>query len=235
MDGSHVLIVGLLIVLIIVIACQGSMWMQQSQGGSNSGGGNGGYGGGNGGGGCRSGFQNPWTNNHKLHAVVQGSPDGPKILRSHRNLIPAMARTSASATPEQLHKAERAAWFKARDQSQRSGFDTERMMDTSDLTMQEHDSSPAINWQDALVDLVADKRVRENQAKWEAEMQPFNTTWLKVDDMDEASVFGLGGPGNAQGLYTFSRGGVNVDNPMFLTDVGPDEFSQMKSAFRFNG
>lgn len=225
--NDHTIIIALLIVLVVIIAWQGSGWMSKRNGG-------------NGGGACgaKSGgsetFTNPWLTNDKQFAAVQGNPDGPKILRDKRWLIPQLARANASATPEELHKAERAAWFSARDAGKRATFDTERMYNTEDLTMQEHETEPQINWQDSLIDLVADKRIRENQRKWNAEVQPWNTTWLKVDDIDEASVFGLGGPGNAQGLYTFSRGGVNVHNPMFLTDVGPTEFSVMKP-FRFNG
>jgi hypothetical protein len=179
-------------------------------------------------------YVNPWAGHDKVHAAIQGSPDAPQALLRQRELIPQLARAKAQATPEELHRAERAAWFSKRD-SRRAHFDTERMMGVEGLISQDHETAPEINWQDGLVDLVADRRMRENQAKWNEEMQPFSSTWLKVDTIDEAAVHGLGGPGNAVGLYAFSRGGPQVHNPWQLTEVGPDDFSAMRTTFRFNG
>ena len=181
----------------------------------------------------REGFQNPWATVDKMHRVVQGSPDGPKILKDHRNLIPQLARAKASATPEEMHKAERAAWFSARDVGKRAAFNTEKMTEIEDQIHQEHATEPDIDWQDALVDLIADKRVRENQRKWNSEMEPFNTTWLKVDDSDEITMYGLGIP--RQGIaYAMGSAPPTVHNPWQLTELDPTLASVAKP-FRFQG
>jgi hypothetical protein len=232
MRSDHAIIIALIVVLIAIVAYQGNGWMSKS-------------GCGNGDAGKydtyaaakapaqRERYQNPYTTLEKMQRTVQGSPDGPKLLKDHRNLIPNMARSSASATPEQLYKAERASWFAARDARKSAGWDPEKGTEIGDQIQHEHATEPGLDWQDSLIDLIADPRLRENQRKWNAEMDPFNSTWLKVDDSDEITMYGLGIP--RQGIaYAMGSAPPPVYNPFFLTELDPTLASVVKP-FRFQG
>ena len=95
-----------------------------------------------------------------------------------------------------------------------------------------HTPTPAINYQDTLVDLVADRRMKAQHANWHSEVVPKSQTSLKVDTMDEAAAVSNY---NGHGMYAFRFGAPTQHNPLFVTDQDAESYAVNSTAFTFGG
>ena len=95
-----------------------------------------------------------------------------------------------------------------------------------------HAPAPCINYQDALVDTVADPRMRAQHQNWYGEVGPKSQTAMAVDDMDEAAAVS-----NYQGhgLYAFRFSAPTQSNPLFVTDMDKSQYRDHSTRFSIGG
>jgi hypothetical protein len=131
---------------------------------------------------------------------------------------------SWAAGPRDIDDAERAAWFEtAAGQNPPPYYATHGGFVQPD---------PDLNYQDMLVDLIADPRMRAQQANWWSEVAPKSQTSMKVDTVDEAaSIAAFQG----HGIYAFRFGAPAQHNPLHLTDSGPADFAAEATEFMIGG
>jgi hypothetical protein len=116
---------------------------------------------------------------------------------------------------EAAHEAERAAWLASGGDG---AFDSAS------------GAPPGGEYSEVVArDLVVDERMRENHRRWVAEMKPWSGTSTTVDDLNEA----LEASTHFVGLRR-PQGGVPVENPLQLTEQGPETFAR-NARFNFRG
>jgi hypothetical protein len=186
MKSNDAILVALLVVLVIIVAYQGSGWMK-GRGGSCDG--------------FAAGSAGPvhqqyLPGRHNPYTVLNKQLDS---IRGHRhdgyNQVPLWRqplgpdryhRSGAHLRPEQIAEAEREQWFAATEADRSGSFNTELSQDAQTDTMQYHTAQPGIDYSGYITDLVVDPRTRDNQQRWAKEMKPWSGTVMMVDDMDEA-------------------------------------------------
>jgi len=140
---------------------------------------------------------------------------------------------SWAAKPHDIAEAQRAAWYEAtRPGSNSNAYDPTIAWDAGKDMANYHAPGPSINYQDALIDLVADERTRRNHEQWVSEVAPFSQTSMKVDDMDEAVAMAQ----PRVGLSSFRfHGGPTQNNPLFVTELDAEQLASQGKRFDFNG
>jgi hypothetical protein len=151
------------------------------------------------------------THNHQDHA--------------HRRVD--HAKKYRAATPRNLEEAQRAAWFEAVEFGHNATHDPEKSHDM-DHRVQHHTPGSMINYQDALVDLVADDRMRAQHLSWHSEVAPKSQTTMRVDDMEEASAMSSN---RGHGVYAFRFSAPSQYNPLFITDQDAESYSPQATKF----
>lgn len=137
---------------------------------------------------------------------------------------------SWSATPRSIEEASRAAWFES--VAAGGAASVEPGAGAPDEIVANHAPGSSINYQDALVDLVADPRMRANQANWYKETAPKSQTAMKVDTIDEAAAMASQ---RGHGIYTFRFPGPSQHNPLFITDMDATDHAKNTTMFSFGG
>ena len=132
-----------------------------------------------------------------------------------------------AATPRNLEEAQRAAWFEAVEFGHNATHDPEKGHDV-DHQVQHHTPGSMINYQDALVDLVADDRMRAQHMSWHSEVAPKSQTAMRVDDMAEASAMSSN---RGHGVYAFRFSAPSQYNPLFITDQDAESYSPQATKF----
>lgn len=139
---------------------------------------------------------------------------------------------SWAAAPSDLEEAQRAAWFEAVSSGSNAYYNPEVGGDPSQELTQHHTPGPAINYQDTLVDLIADPRMRAQQANWYSEVAPKSQTSMKVDTIDEAAAVSSY---NGLGVYAFRFVAPSQHNPLFITDQDAESYGVEATKFTFGG
>lgn len=224
MKSNDAILVALLVVLVIIVAYQGSGWMK-GRGGS-----------------C-DGFaadsagplhQQDLPRRHKLNKQLDS-------IRGHRhdgyNQVPLWRqphgldryhRSGAHLRPEHFAEAEREQWFAATEADRSGSFNTELSQDAQTDTMQYHTAQPGIDYSGYITDLVVDPRTRDNHQRWAEEMKPWSGTAMMVDDMSEA----LEATTHFTGLRRPQA--IVQHNPLQLTENDTHTFSS-NAKFNFKG
>jgi hypothetical protein len=230
MQPSESILIVLLAVLVVVVALQG-------RGGC-------GHGKHGGGGGCgpacaaqKSGFTSSGSDPELAHQAVVGAMRGARLdayNRPHAYSTADLAKNyrAWSAGPRDIEEAQRAAWFEATANGESAQYDTEAGGDMGAEVTAHHTPAPGINYQDALVDLVADPRMRAQHANWHSEVAPKSQTAMRVDDLDEASAVAAH---KGHGLYAFRFAAPPQHNPLFVTEHDGQSFAQHTTQFTFGG
>lgn len=190
---------------------------------------------------CRAGKDNfagapemsPYTPLHMQDGAIRGARHD-AYNQDHAYLSADLAKNyrAWAAAPKDLEEAQRAAWFEAVSNGENASYDPEQGGDSGSELMQHHTPGPAINYQDALVDLVADPRMRAQQANWYSEVAPKSQTAMKVDTIDEAAAISTQ---HGHGLYAFRFPSPSQHNPLFITDQDAESFGVQTTKFTFGG
>jgi hypothetical protein len=222
MRSNDAILIALLVVLVIIVACQIAGRARDR-------------------GGCDGftgasphrqydpgdGPYNPYTVlNKQLDAVRGIRNDGynqPSLLNHPRGLD-RYHRAGANLTPEMVAEAEREQWFAAN--GGREGFNPEPSDDPGADMMQYHAAAPDIDYNTYVTDLIADPRLRENQRRWVEEMKPWAGTAMTVDNLDLEPYVDFTGLRRPQAVVQF--------NPLQLTEVDASDLS-VNAPFRFKG
>lgn len=170
----------------------------------------------------------PYTSIQNSIGLVRGNPDAKDILMQGRPAMNAYTRSSADVRPEDMMAAERASWVQAAEQDRTAPYNTEKMTDMAQDTMQHFEAAPALDYQTMITDLVVDPRTKMNHNEWVNEMQGWSgTTTMKVDNFEPELYL------TWQGLR-MPQAGVGQFNPLQLTEVDDTDLAKNKP-FRFNG
>lgn len=137
-----------------------------------------------------------------------------------------------ASTPRDLEEAQRAAWFESTSMGSSSFHNPEVGGDKGAELSAHHTPGPSINYQDALVDLVADPRMKAQHANWHAEVAPKSQTSMKVDTIDEAAAISSQ---RGHGIYAFRFPAPSQHNPLFITDQGAESYGVNTTRFAFGG
>ena len=174
-DGA--ILIAVLVLLVLLLACQGG-WGPVS------------WGGGGGGGSC-GGAETfhpgplsaaPAATNPR--AQIQG-----QIEASHAAQNGGYDhRMKGYIKPEQIAEAEQEQWYAMTGASHTGDFDTEMSGDMAADTMQYHSVQPGGDYDGYITDLIVDARTKENHALWAKEMKPWSGSGasMRADEMDEA-------------------------------------------------
>lgn len=232
MQSNEAILIVLLVVLIVVVAFQGRGF------------GRGGHDGCPSGCGCprhgsftssaaSSSMQSPYTPLHMQDGAIRGARHD-AYNQDHAYLSADLAKNyrSWAAAPRDLEEAQRAAWFEAVSNGNNAYHNTEAGGNSASELVQHHTPGPSINYQDTLVDLVADPRMRAQQANWYSEVAPKSQAAMKVDTIDEAAAISNQG---GHGLYAFRFPAPSQHNPMFITDQDAESFGVQTTKFSFGG
>jgi hypothetical protein len=164
---------------------------------------------------------------HPELAAIQAR-DAALREKRHDPSVRAPDEPPKAAPPKSLEEAQRAAWFEAvssdGDYNTGTGGGVAMALDSNDS------SGPTINYQDALIDLVADERMRAQQANWHSEVAPKSHTALVVDDLEEAAAISAY---NGQGLYAFRFGAPSQHNNLFVTEQDAESYAKHATNFSF--
>ncbi len=137
-----------------------------------------------------------------------------------------------ASTPRDLEEAQRAAWFESTTQGTNSSFDPATAGNVGAEAMLHHTPGPSINYQETLVDLVADPRMKAQQANWYSEVAPKSQTSMKVDTIDEAAAISNA---RGHGIYAFRFPAPSQHNPLFVTDQSAEDYGVQTTRFAFGG
>lgn len=132
-----------------------------------------------------------------------------------------------ATTPRDLEEAQRAAWFEAIEFDHNATHDPEKSHNM-DHQVQHHTPGSMLNYQDALVDLVADDRMRAQHMNWHSEVAPKSQTAMRVDDMAEASAMSSN---RGHGVYAFRFSAPSQYNPLFITDQDAESYGPQATKF----
>jgi hypothetical protein len=130
------------------------------------------------------------------------------------------------STPEQMAESEREQWYAASNKDCSGAFNTELTQDMANDTTQYHTTSPAIDYDKYIVDLVADPRVKQNHEKWLEEMKPWTGATMKVDNLDIEPYIDFIGLRRPQAVAQY--------NPMQITEADTWDLIQ-NPKFNFRG
>ncbi len=170
----------------------------------------------------------PYVGVQNAIEAVRGDPDAHAILQEGRPALEAVYRSTAMLTPEDLMKAESAAWAAATEADQAAPFNTEKMTNIDEDTMQHFETAPAQDHMTMIQDLVVDPRMRDNQELWAQEMRGWSgTSTIKADTFEPQLYL------NWQGLR-MPQAGVGQVNPLQLTEVDDSDLA-VNRPFKFNG
>jgi hypothetical protein len=159
---------------------------------------------------------------------VRGRPDAKDLLLSGPGPLEAVQRSQALLTPEDLMAAERAAWAVSAEREMAAPYNVEKMTDPGSDTLQAYETSPAIDYQTMITDLVVDPRTRENHRQWIGEMTGWSgTTTMKVDILEPELYLDWHG-------LRMPQAGVGQYNPLQLTEVDDTDLAKNRD-FRFQG
>jgi hypothetical protein len=237
MQSNEAILIVLLVVLIVVVAFQGRGF------------GRGGYDGCPSGCGCprcikgsftssmpasaTSSVTSPHTPIQMQHGAIRGARHD-AYNQDHAYLSADLAKNyrSWAAAPRDLEEAQRAAWFEAVSNGNNSYYNTEAGGNAASELVQHHTPGPSINYQDTLVDLVVDPRMRAQQANWHSEVAPKSMGAMKVDTLDEAAAMASQ---RGHGLYAFRFPAPSQQNPLFITDQNAESYGVHTTKFTFGG
>ncbi len=129
-----------------------------------------------------------------------------------------------AATPKTIEEAQRAAWFEATSQETPPPYYTNQGGIVS--------PESALNYNETLVDLISDPRMRAQQANWYSEVAPKSQTSMKVDTINEAAAVSNF---HGWGIYSFRFGAPSQHNPLYLTDQDPEDYALQATEFMVGG
>lgn len=159
---------------------------------------------------------------------VRGRPDAKDLLLDGPGPLEDVQRSMALLTPEDLMAAERSAWAVASEREMAAPYNVEKMTDLAADTLQAYETSPAIDYQTMVTDIVLDPRTRENHRQWVGEMQGWSgTTTMKVDTLEPELYLDWRG-------LRMPQAGVGQYNPLQLTEVDDTDLAKNRD-FRFQG
>jgi hypothetical protein len=175
----------------------------------------------------------PYTPLHMQDGAIRGARHD-AYNQNHAYLTANLAKNyrAWASSPKDIEQAQRSAWFEAVSNGNNAYYNTELGGDTASELVQHHTPGPSINYQDTLVDLVADPRMRAQQANWYSEVAPKSQTALKVDTIDEAAAISAQ---RGWGLYSFRFPAPSQHNPLFITDQDAESFGVQTTKFTFGG
>jgi len=175
------------------------------------------------------GAHNPYTVLNKEIDTLRGyRNDGynqPPIYRMPGGLD-AYHHAGADLKPERIAEAEREQWYSATAADQSGQFNTELVHDASSDTTQYHTTSPALDYDTYITDLVADPRTRENHRRWAEEMKPWSGTARQVDTLEMENYIDFIGLRRPQAVAQY--------NPLQLTEIDTGDLIQ-NPKFNFRG
>lgn len=240
MKSNEAVLIALLVVLILVVAFQGrGMRMGRGMGGCPRGctcprcrGRPEGFAGGDGSV-ATSKVMSPYTPIQAQDGALRGARHD-AYNQDHAYLTADLAKNyrAWSTAPSDLEEAQRAAWFEAVSNGDNAYYNSELGGNAGSELIQHHTPGPSINYQDTLVDLVADPRMRAQQDNWYSEVAPKSQTSMKVDTIDEAAAVSNY---NGWGLYSFRFDAPSQHNPLFITDQDAESYGVQSTKFTFGG
>jgi len=133
-----------------------------------------------------------------------------------------------ATSPNDIEQAQRSAWFQAVAGGNREHF--EPGGGVGDAVARYHTPGSSIDYQQTLVDLVADPRMRAQQDNWYSEVAPKSQTSLKVDTLDEAAAVSNY---RGHGIYAFRFDAPSQHNPLFITDQDATTYGPNATKFSF--
>ena len=223
MQTNEAVLISLLVVLIVVVVFQARLrcsvaWYPLDKGSFTGG---------------SSSVMSPYTPLQMQDGAIRGARHD-AFNQDHAYLSADLAKNyrSWATTPRDLEEAQRAAWFEAISNGHNAYYNPEVGGDTSAELMAHHTPGPSINYQDTLVDLVADPRMRAQQANWYSEVAPKTQTAMKIDSIDEAATMAAA---PRSGLYSFRFSAPSQHNPLFLTDQDAESYGVQTTRFSFGG
>ena len=222
MGATKAILIALLVVLIVVVAfgCRDAIGRSEGFSGSVDNG-------------VTSSVMSPYTPLHFQDGALRGARHD-AYNQDHAYLKADLAKNyrSWATTPRDLEEAQRAAWFESVSQGSNAFYDPEKGGNQSSELLQHHTPGPSINYQDTIVDLIADPRMRAQQADWYSEVAPKSQTAMKVDTIDEAATMSAV---PRQGLYSFRFSAPSQHNPLFITDQDAESYGAQTTRFSFGG
>lgn len=226
MEPNEALLAALLVVLILIAVFQGRGWCLPGCSCPNCTGGEG----------FASSKETPYTPIQMQDGAIRGARhDAYNQEHAFRALGSADLSKNYrawAAAPRDLEEAQRAAWFESVSNGNNAYYNSEAGGDVASELMQHHTPGPSINYQDTLVDLVADPRMRAQQANWYSEVAPAGGGAMKVDTLDEAAAVSNY---RGSGLYSFRFAAPSQHNPLFITDQDAESFGVHTTKFSFGG
>lgn len=180
-----------------------------------------------------SSVMSPYTPLHFQDGAIRGARHD-AYNQDHAYLSADLAKNyrAWATSPRDLEEAQRAAWFEAVSNGNNAFYNPELGGESGTELVQHHTPGPAINYQDTLVDLVADPRMRAQQANWYSEVAPKSQTSLKVDTIDEAAAISAQ---RGWGIYSFRFPAPSQHNPLFITDQDAESYGVNTTRFAFGG
>jgi hypothetical protein len=214
MKSNDAVLVALLVVLVLIVAYQGSSWMR--------------------GGGCDAFSAGPSNNpyaalNKQLDAARGSRVDGynqPRSLDARARDQSGQSSFGGRSGPEAVAEAERELWNAALEADNAGSFNSEVAQDVSADTMQYHSAAPPGDYDSYITDLVVDPRTRDNHRKWVEEMKPWSGTAMTVDDLDLEPTVDFIGLRRPQAVAQY--------NPLQLTEIDSGDLIS-NPRFNFRG
>jgi hypothetical protein len=137
---------------------------------------------------------------------------------------------SAAGPSGGLEEAQRAAWFETVSNGHNAQYNPEKGGSPGSELVHHFTPAPAINYQDALIDFVANPRMRTQQTNWYNEVAPKSQTAMRVDSLDEAAAMASHA---GHGLYAYRFPAPRQNNPLFVTEQDSGSYSPHRTKFRF--
>ena len=176
-----------------------------------------------------AGMHNPYTVLNKHLDGIRGHRHdayNQRPVHQHPRGLDRYHRSGADLKPEDIAEAERAQWYTALGADHTETFNPEMMHDIQADSMQYHTTSPALDYDTYVTDLVIDPRTRDNHRKWVEEMKPWSGTAMKVDDLDMENYVEFTGLRRPQAVVQH--------NPHQLTEIDSDDLAK-NAKFNFKG
>lgn len=189
--------------------------------------------------GGKEGFCSPQEraeHHHRLMALRGAPHDAARQPHAYTHEDLAKHYRDWAREPRDIAQAAREAWFETTASGGTPGDYVPSMSgDPAASAASYHTHQPEINYQDALVDLVATPDIRSNHSKWVDEVAPTSRTALMPDDLDEAAVFNHGTSRVGLGAFRLPMAQVRP-NSLFQLEVDAyDHATQGSDNFRFGG
>lgn len=162
---------------------------------------------------------------------VPRAPPPPATCPSGKDLRPVGSYQnirSLTADPPALEEAQRMAWSEAVSGGDSEYYNPAPGGGSYDEMVHHHTPGSSMNYQDALINLVADPRIRAQQADWYEEVAPKSQTAMTVDNLDEAAAVSTQ---NGHGLHSFRFPAPSQHNPLFITDQDAETYGEHATRF----